>query len=376
MPRVVLAQSVTMDVALSQSWDAALSTLRAVAAIDDIDEFGPRVLEEVDRLIRSDLASFNEVDPVAGRAVVASWPISISIAAAQVAAWERWSHQNPSLIHMLRTGDGSACRISDFLSRDELHHLELYEYVFKPFGIEYQVAVGLPAPQPVVVGIALNRVTSDFTDDEVALLNVLRPHFVQAYRRVQLLDERRRVLESVSGILHNEGRAFHVIGTPVTDQVGSLWSPYFAESSSDVPTPVQSWLDDERAALVAGRPERLSQPLVCLRDGSRLTIRYVPGGRGPDLLWLDERVSENDATPLRRLGLTSRQAEILWLLTKGLSTKSIASELNLSVGTVKKHLEHVYRKLGVATGTAAVAQAFDALAATLDEARAISDDSG
>ena len=361
-----------MDVALSQSWDGALSALHAVATIDDIDEFGPRVLEEVDRLIGSDLASFNEVDPVAGRAAVASWPISI--AAAQVDAWERWSHQNPSLLHMLRRGDGSACRISDFLSRDELHALELYVHVFKPLGVEYQVAVGLPAPQPVVVGIALNRLTSDFTDDEVALLNVLRPHLVQAYRRVQLLDERRRVLESVAGVLHDEGRAFHVVGTPLTDPAESLLAPYFAESSTEIPALVQSWLDDERAALVAGRPERLGQPLVCLRDGRRLTIRYIPGGRGPDLLWLDERVSESDATPLRRLGLTSRQAEVLWLLTKGLSTKSIASELNLSVGTAKKHLEHVYRKLGVSTGTAAVAQAFDALAVTIDEGRAVPTD--
>ena len=40
MPRGILTQSVTMDVAMSQSWDAALSALHAVAKIDDIDEFG------------------------------------------------------------------------------------------------------------------------------------------------------------------------------------------------------------------------------------------------------------------------------------------------------------------------------------------------
>lgn len=34
----------------------------------------------------------------------------------------------------------------------------------------------------------------------------------------------------------------------------------------------------------------------------------------------------------------------------------------LSAGTVKKHLEHVYRKLGVSNATSAVAQAYNHLA--------------
>ena len=46
-------------------------------------------------------------------------------------------------------------------------------------------------------------------------------------------------------------------------------------------------------------------------------------------------------------GLTSRQAEILGLVSAGLSNRDIAARLVLSVGTVERHLATVYRKLGV-----------------------------
>ena len=336
-----------------------MKVIHAVSMIDDIDEFGVRVLEEIDCLVTSDLASFNEVDPLAGRATAVARPSVIT--PTDLDAWQHWSHQNPSLMHMLRTGDGSARRLSDFLTRDELHRLELYVHVYGPLGVEFQVAVGLPTPQPVVLGIALNRHKTDFTDQEVALLDALRPHLVQAYRRVQLLSERRRVLDALAEALEDEGRAFHVVGAPLTDLAGTLLSSYFDETATALPASVQSWVAEEQAAFARGRPDRLREPLVAYREGRRLTVRFIPGGRGPDLLWLDERTSERDAKPLKRLGLSERQAEVLWHLTKGASTKEIAQQLQLSVGTIKKHLEHVYRKLGVSTGTAAVAQAFDAL---------------
>lgn len=45
--------------------------------------------------------------------------------------------------------------------------------------------------------------------------------------------------------------------------------------------------------------------------------------------------------------LSSREAEILHLLNKGKLNKEIAHELSISVETVRKHVSHIYRKLGV-----------------------------
>src|SRR5680860_281845 len=58
------------------------------------------------------------------------------------------------------------------------------------------------------------------------------------------------------------------------------------------------------------------------------------------------------------IGLTSREREILELLTSGRRPGDIADDLFLSVKTVKNHLTSVYQKLGVETGAQAVAEAY------------------
>jgi two-component system nitrate/nitrite response regulator NarL len=46
-----------------------------------------------------------------------------------------------------------------------------------------------------------------------------------------------------------------------------------------------------------------------------------------------------------QIGLTSREAELCHLVSRGLRNKEIARELHLSEGTVKMHLHNIYEKL-------------------------------
>lgn len=336
-----------------------LETIHALWLVEDIDDFGGAVLDAIDGLVPSDLASYNEVDPSAGRTSMIGRPRQPT--AQELVRWQRWAHQNPCLQYTLRSGDGSPGRISDFLTPAELHELELYNEVYGPLGIEYQVAFCLPAPAPLVIGIALNRCRADFDDDELELLDILRPHLIQAHRRLQLLSSQRLALESVAGFLREDGKAFHVVDTPVTGAVADLFAEYYGGARGELPEPVRVWLDGERAAFGATGPERLRQPLVSRTKGRRLTMQYVPAGKNLELLWLHEHEVVDDPLSLQRLGLSKREAEVLWLLTQGLETKEIAREAGISALTVKKHLEHIYRKLGASSRTAAVALAFDAL---------------
>jgi len=71
---------------------------------------------------------------------------------------------------------------------------------------------------------------------------------------------------------------------------------------------------------------------------------------------LSESITEVLATALRRPSapsaskydsLTNREQEILKLIAKGMSNKVIARELDISDGTVKVHVKHLLKKLGL-----------------------------
>ncbi|GAB4199239.1 MAG: LuxR C-terminal-related transcriptional regulator [Roseiflexaceae bacterium] len=55
--------------------------------------------------------------------------------------------------------------------------------------------------------------------------------------------------------------------------------------------------------------------------------------------------------------ISAREREVLALIAAGLSNPEIARELVISVGTVKRHINHLYGKLGVSSRTQAVAKA-------------------
>ena len=55
--------------------------------------------------------------------------------------------------------------------------------------------------------------------------------------------------------------------------------------------------------------------------------------------------------------LTARELEVLGLLAAGAPNRTIAQQLVVTQETVKKHLSHIFDKLGVANRTQAVARA-------------------
>ena len=56
---------------------------------------------------------------------------------------------------------------------------------------------------------------------------------------------------------------------------------------------------------------------------------------------------ERERVSLEALGLSAREAEVVDLVTTGMPNVMIAEELHLAPGTVRKHLDNIYNKLGV-----------------------------
>lgn len=75
----------------------------------------------------------------------------------------------------------------------------------------------------------------------------------------------------------------------------------------------------------------------------------------------DYRPDFSSALPLEKLGLTPREAEVLLWVAQGKGNADIATILTMSEGTVKKHLLHIFEKLGVESRSAASLCAFENL---------------
>jgi DNA-binding CsgD family transcriptional regulator len=86
-------------------------------------------------------------------------------------------------------------------------------------------------------------------------------------------------------------------------------------------------------------------PAVTAMVRQHRVLHDVPG-------WRCDRV--------RAAGLTEREFAVLTLLGEGLTAQAIAHRLTASPRTVQKHVEHLYRKLGVRDRLTAVQRARDA----------------
>jgi DNA-binding NarL/FixJ family response regulator len=65
----------------------------------------------------------------------------------------------------------------------------------------------------------------------------------------------------------------------------------------------------------------------------------------------DARGSNGNSTP--STGLTTREREVLVLLTQGSTNQEIADQLSISVHTVERHITNLFTKLGVRSRTEA-----------------------
>ena len=100
-------------------------------------------------------------------------------------------------------------------------------------------------------------------------------------------------------------------------------------------------------------------PSWSARRGHEQLLARLTGRRDGGFQFLLEEKSD-DATCLKVLGLTRREAEVLLWMTRGKTNPEIALILGCKASTVSKHTERIFRKLGVETRTAAAVIAAEA----------------
>lgn len=347
-----------------------LNCLGELYAHHDLDSFVAHSLVVASKAIAADYSTCTEMNLRRKRLAAFAYPKSVDLSA-PVETQALMFRDHLPVKHLRQVGDVPALRISDFLTAREHHETAMYREAYRRLRVEYQMGCTLPSPTAKFsVALAFVRKRRNFSKENRLVLDLLRPHLFQAYRNAELvtqLNEQHTRTKQALQLLPQGIVILTALGrigfcSPRAQQWLSTWFGRASCRNNRLPEPVQCWVRQQGTSPKNGGLPAPRQSYIVERDGRQLAIRLL-GGSVPSqrTLIIEERRSELSAAPLRALGLTAREAEVLLWVAQGKTNREIGMILGLSAGTVHKHIEHIHEKLGVETRTAAGAQAWAVL---------------
>ena len=238
---------------------------------------------------------------------------------------------------------------------------------------DYREASGLGAePQP---GLALMRLAQGKRDAAAASIRRVVGETTDPLRRAALLPAFAEILLA-GGELEEAGSACHeleqacagcdsemlramlaatrgAVALAAGDAAGALVSLRAASKAwSELEAPYEA----ARARMLIGCACRaLGDEEGCALELEAARAAFEELGAVPDVAAVDSLTG----TSAGAHGLTARELEVLRLLAAGRSNREIASELVISEHTVARHVQNIFRKLGVPSRTAATAFAYE-----------------
>jgi DNA-binding NarL/FixJ family response regulator len=191
----------------------ALGIVEAAAATQNGSPFGPELLDALRKAIPADSAEYME------------WPFHEKPSLHRSSPCDLWADQSEEegreamavacatypLRDVERASSPEPLRTTDVVSTRAFRHTAFYTVMMRPFGAEHELKLWLPAPPRQSYFFSLVRGPgSDFSDRDVALLSLVRPHLARLRRRwertprpAQLTERELDVLELVAQGLTN-----------------------------------------------------------------------------------------------------------------------------------------------------------------------------
>jgi hypothetical protein len=108
-----------------------LEFLRASYGTLDRQAFRAHILAGLRRLIPCDLIAYNEVNAQTNQIAWLSDPPDALDFPDSTEIFSRYIPEHPLIAYHARTGDGRVLKLSDFLTRAQLHRLGLYQEFFR-----------------------------------------------------------------------------------------------------------------------------------------------------------------------------------------------------------------------------------------------------
>jgi DNA-binding CsgD family transcriptional regulator len=309
------------------------------AALCDESSLRTLLVANLGRLVASDVVMLTGFDrSVAHTTTTASDPRVAALRAREPALWASCLGHHPTVVAYNRTRGGAPLRFSDVLPVRAYRRLAIYEYFFRPCGVEHKLDVRVwPAGHHVDVGCWRER--RDFDQQEREVLGALRPYLTVVLRRATETAIPQRLRETFGLTAREAVILAHVVrGRRAREIAREL---VIAEGTA------------------RKHIERLYRKLgVSTRSGAIARVLQEPTmlvGAAEVIRELFENFAIHD--PIAVYRLTGRESEVLILAAAGETNAQIASRLGVRPETVKKHLDHVYAKVGVAGRGRAAAHA-------------------
>jgi len=319
------------------------------------------LLGTLGRIVPAELITLSVCDLQAARRFVSTHPAG-KLAASNLSTFDRLMDAHPLVRYHQRHPRARVRRLSDCIADPALRRTPLWADYYAPLGLGRAAFIPIEWEPDRLVGIVFNRGEPDFGDGETSLLETLRPTVAALYRQVRAAA----CLACACGMLHRaaaDGRAAAVTLDARFGAIGAsgqalAWLAEIArqlppEPGAVLPTPIRTWLRAQLSEFAAIQCN--PQPTTCIEagEGVRLSLQCLPAAGQANCTLLIER---DDRLPRGRFtqSLTARQLEILGWIAAGKTDDCIAQLLGLSRRTVGKHLQNMYRRLGVANRTGAV----------------------
>ncbi|MEJ2855284.1 MULTISPECIES: helix-turn-helix transcriptional regulator [unclassified Saccharothrix] len=331
---------------------------KLLAALRDVEQPGTedvrrQVLSTITEVVGGDIVAYQSIDPRTGRSEQLSVPDAWETSELEE-VFTRHVPEHPLLRHFLRTADLDAARLSDVAGLRQVRDLGIYQEFYRPLGIAHQLVCRLTADLGVSTILVFNRGRSDFTDAELALTRLARPYLANLVATASARSWFDSALVALEGV---DDTAYGVVllGPLGRIRVANrsarlLLTTYFRRPGREggvLPEELGAWLAGQTLA---------PQPYVVTRGSRRLTVRLYRHNMSAALL-LSETITRTRPAAITA-NLTARESDVLWLVRGGRTSAQAAQVLRISVRTVEKHLENVYRKLGVTSKAEAAERAF------------------
>jgi len=246
--------------------------------------------------------------------------------------------------------------LSDLISRALWCRKGVYNEVYRANEVEDEWVIVAGEPPVISVNVILRK-KRGFSDKDRQKLGLLVPHLRAAYKNARYFNS------AIPFALAAQAHAELAEGMILLDEQKQVL--HCSETTSRLLGSFFQGTSESRqlTRLPAELEARLNDPspniLKKVLGHQTLEIRiYCDKASGRYLLTTHLLDSGAVISRLEVLGLSPREAEVLYWIGEGKRNEEIATILNLSIHTVKTHLKSVFRRLGVETRTAAAALAF------------------